>query len=80
MTSEARLLIIINNAAAKARRAWPIVRQHLEAAGVHFDFYETTRPGDATIRTAYRRERGRHDERETCERGDGRDERACRPA
>lgn len=51
MTSEARLLIIINNAAAKARRAWPIVRQHLKAAGVHFDFYETTRPGDATIRT-----------------------------
>lgn len=51
MTSEARPFIIINNAAAKARRAWPIVRQHLEAAGVHFDFYETTRPGDATIRT-----------------------------
>ncbi|HYU97578.1 MAG TPA: acylglycerol kinase family protein, partial [Pyrinomonadaceae bacterium] len=51
MTSETRPLIIINNAAAKARRAWPIVLQHLEAAGVHFDFYETARPGDATIRT-----------------------------
>lgn len=51
MSSEARPLIIINKAAAKARRAWPIVRQHLEAAGVHFDFYETVRPGDATIRT-----------------------------
>ena len=51
MTSETRPLMIINNAAAKARRAWPIVLQHLETAGVHFDFYETTRPGDATIRT-----------------------------
>ena len=50
MTS-ARTLIIINNAAAKARHAWPIVLQHLEAAGVSFDFYETTQPGDATIRT-----------------------------
>ena len=51
MTSETRPLMIINNAAAKARRAWPIVLQHLETAGVHFDFYETTRPSDATIRT-----------------------------
>jgi diacylglycerol kinase (ATP) len=51
MTSETRPLIIINIAAAKARRAWPIVQQHLEAAGVSFDFYETTQPGDATIRT-----------------------------
>jgi diacylglycerol kinase (ATP) len=44
-------LIIINHAAAKARHAWPIVKEHLEAAGVRFDFYETTRPGDATLRT-----------------------------
>jgi YegS/Rv2252/BmrU family lipid kinase len=44
-------LIIINNAAAKARRAWPIVREQLESAGVGFDFYETTQPGDATTRT-----------------------------
>ena len=51
MTSETRLLMIINNAAAKARHAWPIVLQHLDAAGLSFDFYETTRPGDATIRT-----------------------------
>jgi diacylglycerol kinase (ATP) len=43
--------MIINNAAAKARRAWPIVLEHLDAAGAKFDFYETTRPGDATIRT-----------------------------
>ena len=51
MTSEVRPLIIINSAAAKARQAKPVVLQHLEAAGVSFDFYETTRPGDATIRT-----------------------------
>lgn len=44
-------LVIINNAAAKARRAWPVVRQYLEAAGVDFDSYETTQPGDATLRT-----------------------------
>lgn len=44
-------LIIINNAAAKARRAWPIVRSSLESAGVNFDFYETTAPADATVRT-----------------------------
>jgi YegS/Rv2252/BmrU family lipid kinase len=43
--------MIINNAAAKARHAWPIVLQHLDAASLSFDFYETTRPGDATIRT-----------------------------
>ena len=51
MPAQAETLIIINNAAAKARRAWPIVLNHLEAAGVPFDFYETLLPGDATIRT-----------------------------
>jgi len=44
-------LIIINNASAKARRAWPIARKRLEAGGVHFDSYVTTKPGDATIQT-----------------------------
>jgi diacylglycerol kinase (ATP) len=44
-------LIIVNNAAAKSRRLWPVIRRQLEAAGVAFDLYETTRPGDATIRT-----------------------------
>jgi diacylglycerol kinase (ATP) len=44
-------LIVINNTAAKARRAWPIVRRSLEAARLPFDFYETTQPGDATRRT-----------------------------
>jgi diacylglycerol kinase (ATP) len=44
-------LIIINNAAAKARRSLHLVRLHLEAAGIEFDFYETSRSGDATFRT-----------------------------
>jgi YegS/Rv2252/BmrU family lipid kinase len=44
-------LIIVNNLAAKARQAWPIVRKHLQAGGIDFDFYETTQPGDATIQT-----------------------------
>jgi diacylglycerol kinase (ATP) len=44
-------LIIINNAAAKARRAWPRVRRLLDAAGVAVHSYETTGPGDATVRT-----------------------------
>jgi diacylglycerol kinase (ATP) len=44
-------LIIVNNAAAKARKAWPIVRRSLEAANVSFHLYETTQPGDATTRT-----------------------------
>src|SRR6266851_1094769 len=46
-----RPLIIINNAAAKARRAWPIARKRLEVGGVDVDAYETTKPGDATIQT-----------------------------
>jgi len=44
-------LIIINNAAAKARRVWPMVRKLIEAGGVDSEVYETKQPGDATIRT-----------------------------
>jgi YegS/Rv2252/BmrU family lipid kinase len=43
-------LIVINNAAARARQAWPIVREHLNSAGLSFEFHETTQAGDATIR------------------------------
>jgi YegS/Rv2252/BmrU family lipid kinase len=45
------LLIIINNAAAKARHAWPSVRNQLMAAGIEFDVHETTHAGDATAKT-----------------------------
>jgi diacylglycerol kinase (ATP) len=44
-------LIIINNAAARAHHAWPIVRTSLAQQGLEFDFHETTQPGDATART-----------------------------
>jgi YegS/Rv2252/BmrU family lipid kinase len=41
-------LIIINNAAARARRAWPVIKSQLEQAGIAYDAVETTAPGDAT--------------------------------
>jgi diacylglycerol kinase family enzyme len=44
-------LIIVNNAAAKARRAYPLVRERLEHAHLDCDFYQTTHAGDATLRT-----------------------------
>src|SRR6266850_4327390 len=50
-TSVPQTLIVINNAAAKARHAWPIVRKRLEAGGIDVESYETTKPGDATIQT-----------------------------
>lgn len=44
-------LIIINNSAAKSRRAWPMIRKRIEASGVAFDVHQTTAAGDATIQT-----------------------------
>lgn len=43
-----RALIIINPAAARARRAWTIIRERLDSQGVSYDVHETQRPGDAT--------------------------------
>jgi YegS/Rv2252/BmrU family lipid kinase len=45
------LLIIVNNTAAKARNAWPLIRARLAAEKVSFTPYETTCAGDATVRT-----------------------------
>ena len=42
------MLIIINPRAAKARRAWPTIKNQLDSAGIHYKAYETTSPGDAT--------------------------------
>ena len=42
-------LIIINNAAAKARSAWAAVSERFGAAGFEFDAYQTVQPGDATV-------------------------------
>ena len=44
-------LIIINNAAAKARLAWPKVRAFLDSERIAYQSYETDAPGDATVRT-----------------------------
>ncbi|HET7288115.1 MAG TPA: diacylglycerol kinase family protein, partial [Pyrinomonadaceae bacterium] len=43
-------LIIINRAAAKARRVWPTVKRELDAARVEYQAYETKAPGDATTK------------------------------
>ena len=45
------LLIIVNKAAAKAQRAWPIVEAALKRADIKYDVYLTTEPGDAIVRT-----------------------------
>ena len=45
------LLIIVNSAAAKAQRAWPVVQERLEANSVEFEVHETTHAGDATRKT-----------------------------
>jgi diacylglycerol kinase family enzyme len=47
----ARLLVIVNHAAARARRAWPDVRAHLERARVRFDAHESVRDGETEGRT-----------------------------
>ena len=44
-------LVIINNAAAKARRVWPTIRQQLDSAGFNYQSYETQAAGDATSKT-----------------------------
>jgi len=44
-------LIIINQAAAKARRAWPIIQRQLDAADFRYESYQTKAPGDATQKT-----------------------------
>ena len=45
------MLIIINPSAAKTRSAWPIIQKQLDSAGLGYETYETTSPGDATNRT-----------------------------
>lgn len=46
-----KLLIVINTAAAKARRAVPIIKARLEQEKVKYDVYQTVAPADATVRT-----------------------------
>jgi diacylglycerol kinase family enzyme len=51
MDERTRTLVIINNAAARARRAWPCISEALMRAGIRFDAHETKHAGDATMRT-----------------------------
>lgn len=44
-------LIIVNNAAAKARRVWPNIRHQLDRASFKYQAYETKTAGDATLTT-----------------------------
>ncbi|HEY0320860.1 MAG TPA: YegS/Rv2252/BmrU family lipid kinase [Pyrinomonadaceae bacterium] len=46
-----RTLVIINPAAARARRAWPKISSALRDNGLDFDVYETAFAGDATQKT-----------------------------
>ncbi len=58
MNSPPRTLIIINQIAARARRAWPIIRARLDQAGIGYEVHETSSAGDATGRTRMALEKG----------------------
>ncbi len=51
MSDSARLFVIINHAAARARRAWPLIREALENARVAFDAHESAVQGETEERT-----------------------------
>ena len=51
-------LVIINNAAAKARRVWPIIQKQLNDSGLDYEAYETKAAGDATTQTRSALKRG----------------------
>ena len=51
MRQEGRLLVIVNHAAARARRAWPRVRAYLEEEWIRFDAHESVGPGETEGRT-----------------------------
>ena len=51
MSESSGLLVIVNNAAARAREAWPRVREALARGGVRFDAHESVRPGETEERT-----------------------------
>lgn len=51
MNASSRTLIIINQTAAKARRAWPHIKAVLRQNTIGFDVHETAHAGDATTAT-----------------------------
>ncbi|HZT58634.1 MAG TPA: diacylglycerol kinase family protein [Pyrinomonadaceae bacterium] len=46
MRESQRLFVVVNNAAARARVAWPRVRGALNHAGIKFESRESSRPGE----------------------------------
>ncbi|HEX7315236.1 MAG TPA: diacylglycerol kinase family protein [Pyrinomonadaceae bacterium] len=57
--SGAALFVVVNHTAARARMAWPRVRESLVRAGVEFDAHESTREGETEERTRAALEGGR---------------------
>ncbi len=49
--SQAGLFVVVNHTAARAREAWPRVREALGRAGIAFEAHESTRPGETEERT-----------------------------
>lgn len=43
------MLVILNQNAAKAKRAWPTIKHQLDLAHIDYELYETKAPGDATL-------------------------------
>lgn len=56
--SGAGLFVVVNHTAARARLAWPRVREALVRAGVVFESHEATRQGETEERTRAALERG----------------------
>lgn len=51
MSERESLFLVVNRAAARARRAWPSVRAALASAGVPFEAHESVLPGETERRT-----------------------------
>lgn len=51
MASQPRILLIINNQAAKAHKVWPVIKGSLEKNQINFETHVTKQPGDATVAT-----------------------------
>ena len=51
ISSRMHVLVIINNAAAKARAVWPTIQKQLDSAGIRYEAYQTKAAGDATLKT-----------------------------
>ncbi|MGH8595698.1 MAG: diacylglycerol/lipid kinase family protein [Gammaproteobacteria bacterium] len=59
MNSRSRPLVIVNNVAARAKRAWPEIEAALTNNGIEWDVHFTTSAGDATATTKQALRNGR---------------------